>query len=262
MATIDTVTDAQSLGIPTVTNQPSDAAWTTEIATVTQDTTLTLGRRDLTPNLLTKLVTISIRMLQLSSRAEAFAVERIGYKMAVAQENAFFNGSGSGQPMGVFTASNNGIPISSDVVVSDASSTNISADLLIKAKYALKQPYLASNTVAWAFSRAALAQIRLLKDQYGRYLLVDGGGLGSAPDTILGIPYKISEYVPSTFTAGSYVGILGDWKNYRIVDCLAMQIQRLVEAFALQNEVGLLARFWTDGAPTLAESWARLQLHP
>ena len=260
MATIDTVTDAQSLGIPSVTNQPSDALWTSEVGPVTPDASMALGRRDLTPNLLSKLITISLRLLQVSSRAEALVNERLGYKFAVAQENAFLNGSGIGQPLGVFTASPNGIPASSDVVVSASGSTQITADLLIAAKYAIKQPYLASPTVAWAFSRQMTAQIRLLKDNYGRYLWVDGGGLTSAPEMILGIPNKISEYVPSVLTSGSYVGILGDWKNYRIVDCLAMQIQRLVEAFALNNEVGLLGRFWTDGCPVLPEAWARLKL--
>jgi HK97 family phage major capsid protein len=261
MATVETVMDAQSLGVRQITTQPSDAAWTTEIGTTTADTAFAFGRRDLTPQLLAKLITVSLRMLETSRDVEPLVNERLAYKFAVAQENAFFNGSGSGQPLGVFTASANGIPTAQDFVVSNNSSVAFNPDLLVSARYQIKQPYLASKSAAWAFSRTAIGQIRLLKDSYGRYLWVDGGGFASAPDTIVGIPVMISEYCPSTFTAASYVGILGDWSYYRIADLMQMQIQRLTELFAGTHEVGFLGRQWLDGSPVLGEAFVRLQLH-
>jgi HK97 family phage major capsid protein len=260
MATVETVTDAQSLGVRQILTQPSDAAWTTEVATTSADTALAFGRRDLTPQLLAKLVNVSIRMLEASRDVESLVNERLAYKFAIAEENAFLNGTGSGQPLGVFTASANGIPTSQDYVCSNASSVVINPDLLVSARYQLKQPYLASKKAAWCFSRTAIGQIRLLKDSYGRYLWVDGGGFASAPDTICGIPVMISEYAPATFTSASYVGILGDWSHYRIADVAMMQVQRLTELFAANHEVGFLARRWLDASPVLAEAFVRLKL--
>ena len=41
-----------------------------------------------------------------------------------------------------------------------------------------------------------------------------------------------SEWAPSTFTTGQYVGLLGDFRHYWIADALSMQIQRLNELYA------------------------------
>ena len=262
MAKIETVKTAQSLGVRQVTTQPSDAAWTTEIGVTNPDTAMGFGQRALTPNLLAKLINVSIRTLQIASDVTSLVDERLAYKFAVAEENAFLNGSGTNQPLGVYTPSASGIPTSTDSVVSTSGApTVISPDLLIGAKYNLKQPYLEGPSVAWVFSRPVASAIRLLKDSYNRYLWVDGGGLASAPSTLLDVPVKISEYSPSVLTNSAYVGILGNFSYYEICDVEEMEIQRLVELFAGNHEVGFLGRRWLDGAPVLGEAFTRLILH-
>ena len=52
---ITTVTDAQKLGIRKRITDMSDANWTTEVAAVTEDTSMTFDRRDLEPQLCSKL---------------------------------------------------------------------------------------------------------------------------------------------------------------------------------------------------------------
>jgi HK97 family phage major capsid protein len=258
----ETVKTAQSLGVRQITTQPSDAAWTTEIGITTPDSSLAFGRRDLFPNLISKLITVSLRLLQTAPDAVPLVNERLAYKFAIAEENAFFNGTGTGQPLGVFTPSSNGIPTSQDTVVSTSgATTTLSADLLIGAKYSLKQPYLTGPSVCWFFSRPVIQQVRLLKDLYGRYLWVDGGGLASAPDTLEGLPVKISEYAPAALTSGSYVGILGNFSYYQICDVEEMQIQRLVELYAGTHEMGFMGRRWLDASPVLGEAFTRLILH-
>ena len=69
-----------------------------------------------------------------------------------------------------------------------------------------------------------------------------------------------SEWAPSTFTTGQYVGLLGDFKHYWIADALSMQIQRLNELYAETNQDGFIARYEGDGAPALAEAFARVAL--
>jgi HK97 family phage major capsid protein len=70
----------------------------------------------------------------------------------------------------------------------------------------------------------------------------------------------MSEYAPNTFTTGLYVGLIGDWSQYWIVDALDLTIQRLVELYAETNQTGFIGRMETDGAPVLAEAFARVKL--
>jgi HK97 family phage major capsid protein len=84
--------------------------------------------------------------------------------------------------------------------------------------------------------------------------------LGGTPDRILEVPYVMSEYAPSTFTTGLYVGIIGDFSFYWIADSLKLEIQRLDELYAVTNQVGFIGRSETDGLPVLAEAFARVKL--
>jgi HK97 family phage major capsid protein len=60
-------------------------------------------------------------------------------------------------------------------------------------------------------------------------------------------------------TTGQYIGIVGDFSKYEIVDALDIEIQRLVELFALTNQVGFISRAETDGMPGLAEAFVRIK---
>jgi HK97 family phage major capsid protein len=101
--------------------------------------------------------------------------------------------------------------------------------------------------------------ISKLKDGEGRYLWQQGLAAGQ-PDTILNLPVNESEYAPSTFTTGKYVGILGNFQFYWIAELFGMEIQRLNELFAATSQVGFIGRMWADGAPVLEEAFARVKL--
>lgn len=199
LCTIETVTNAASLGVRQMTTQPSDAAWTGEITQVTPDSSMVLARRDLYPQILTKLVNISIRLLQAAPDAESIVLDRLNYKIAIASENGFLNGSGSGQPLGVFTASSNGVPTSQDVVSSVSLSKMFTADDLISALYNIPQQYQQSEKFAWIMHRSVVGVVRKLKDSMGQYLLQTGIAANRG-DLLLGFPLKQSEYAPSLNT--------------------------------------------------------------
>ena len=80
------------------------------------------------------------------------------------------------------------------------------------------------------------------------------------PDRLLNLPYMESQYAPNTFTTGLYVGILGDFKFYWIVDALDMTVQRLIELYAETNQVGFIGRAECDGMPVLEEAFVRVKL--
>jgi HK97 family phage major capsid protein len=258
-----TVTDAQKLGVRKMVTDMSDANWTTEVAPVTEDTTMAFDRRDLEPQLCSKLAKASIRTLLLSNDAESIINQELGYKFGVTEEKAFLTGNGTGQPLGVFTASASGISTARDVTA--ATTTSFTADNLIDMKYSLKQGYQQDAATAWVLSRTAVKLARKLKvasTTGGNDLeyIWQPGITGGAPDRILDIPYYMSEYAPATFTTGLYVAVLGCFRFYKIAQVQEMMIQRLVELYSGTNEIGFIARRWVDGAPILEEAFSRLKL--
>lgn len=247
---------AASMGAPRLTADPDDADWTAEIATGSEDSTMAFGARELKPHPLAKRIKISNKLTRMYSGIDALVRDRLAYKFAVSQEQAFLTGSGSNQPLGVFTASANGISTGRDISTGNAA-TAPTFDGLISAKYGLKADYW--NRADWIFHRDTLAVISKLKDGDGQYIWRDSVRDGE-PDRLLGRPVYSSEYAPNTLTSGLYVGILGDFSNYWIADALDMQVQVLNELYAETNQIGYIGRLETDGAPVLEEAFVRVKL--
>jgi len=256
-ATKFTLTRAASLGIPTLEEDPADADWTTELATGNEDSTMEFGKREFEPSPFAKRIKISKTLINKSAlNIEDIVRQRLAYKFAVTEEKAYMTGNGTGKPLGLFTASADGIPTSRDVS-EDNTATAITFDGLINAKYSLKQQYLAR--ASWIFHRDALKQLAKIKDKENRYIWEQSVQAGQ-PDRLLGRPFYMSEFAPNTFTAGQYVGIIGDYSFYYIADALDLQMQRLVELYAETNQVGYIARKEGDGAPVMPNAFARVQL--
>lgn len=255
-ANVQQVSTAESLGRPSLENDPADPTWTSELAIGTEDSTMSFGMRELNSHPLAKYIKVSRKLLRKVPGAEALVRDRLAYKFAVTMENAYLNGDGAGQPLGLFTASDSGVPTSRDVSTGNTT-TSIKFDGLMEAKYTLKSQYW--RAARWLFHRDAVKQIAKLKDGEGQYIWQSSVREGQ-PDMLLGFPVYVSEYVPNTFTTGLYVGILGDFSHYWIADALEMEIQRLDELFAATNQVGFVGRWESDGMPVLAEAFVRVTL--
>lgn len=259
LATIYPLPKAESLGAPVLDTDIGDPTWTAEIGAASEDSDMAFGRRELTPTPIARLIKVSNKLLRAASiDAESLVVQRLVYKFATVQEYNFLLGDGSGKPMGVFVAATAGLGISTDRDVSTGNtSTGITTDGLIEAFYGLKAQYRKRAT--WIFHRDAIKKIRKLKDGEGQYIW-QLGLQADRPPTILGAPYCESEYCPNTFTSGQYVGIVGDFSNYWIAESLSMQIQRLIELYAVTNQVGFIGRMEVDGMPALEEAFSRVTL--
>jgi HK97 family phage major capsid protein len=261
LATVMTLVTAATLGVPTRDVDIADSDWTSELNTGNEDTVLAFGKRELQPHPLAKRIRVSNKLLRAGALdVESIVKDRLAYKFAITQEKAFLLGSGAQQPLGVMVPTTNGAGISTARDVQSTTAGSLTADGLINAKYFLKPNYWAN--ARWIFHRFIIQKIRQLKDSNGQYLWTPGGiGQASltvgAPDTIVQLPYLVSEYMPNTVTSGLYVGILGDFSFYWIVDALSMQLQRLVELYAVSNQTGYIARAELDGAPVLEEPFVR-----
>ena len=247
---------AQSLGYPTRTARMAAAVWGTEIAAPTADTTLAFGKKEFKPNPATAEILVSNTLIRNAPNVDGIIRAELAYAFAELLENAYMTGSGASQPLGLFTASVDGITVARDVSTGN-SATEIKIDGLIEAKYAVKEQYQAN--AEWIFSREAVKLIAKLKDSDGQYIWQPSLSLG-VPDLILGKKVNMSEHAPHVFTSGLYVGLYGDLKNYWIVDSLALEIKALFELYARTNQVDYIARLETDAQPVIVEAFARVKL--
>jgi HK97 family phage major capsid protein len=255
-ANVIAVPNADSLGLVSLDNDPADPTWTHELDIGTEDSNMSFGKRELQPHPLAKHIKVSRTLLRKAPSVEAVVEQRLGYKFSVAGENAYLNGTGAREPLGVFTASDLGISTSRDVSTGNDSDSP-TFDGLIEAKYTLKTQYWAR--ARWMFHRDGVKKIAKLKDGNGQYIWRESVRVGE-PDRVLGFPTFMSEYAPNTFTANQYVGVLGDWSYYWIADSLMMDFQRLLELFVATNQVGIVGRLESDGMPVLEEAFVRVKL--
>ncbi|PWV66007.1 phage major capsid protein [Plasticicumulans acidivorans] len=244
------------MGAPSLDNDPDDADWTSEVRTGSEDSSMAFGRRKLIPQPLAKRIKVSEDLL-MATDAERIVNDRLRYKFDLAQEKAFLFGNGVKQPLGLFVASNDGIPSARDYSTGNTA-TAITVDGLLTAKYALKAPY--RRKAGWLFHRDGISAVSKLKDTAGQYLWQPSKREGE-PDMLLGHRIDESEWVPNTFTTGLYVGLFGDISYYWIAEAGAsVGLKRLNELYAENNQVGFIGRRYIDGAPVLAEAFARVKL--
>jgi HK97 family phage major capsid protein len=253
------VVGAASLGVPTLDSDASDAEWTTELSSGNADSQMSFGKRELKPRDLVKKILASNKLLRASGiDAEAEVMENINYILSITQEKAFLTGTGVNQPLGIFTASSDGISTARDVSAGNTA-TAVTMDGLKAAKWSLKGGYL--KDAEWIFHRDVMLQIDQIREGSGtgQYLWQPSTVAGQ-PDRLLNIPLNISEYAPNTLTANQYVGALVVLRYYWIADGLDMQVQRLVELYAATNQTGFHVRAECDGAPVLEEAFVRVKL--
>ena len=256
-ATVYQVANADTLGIPTLEANPADAAWTSELATGNADSTMAFGKRELKPKPLAKRLLISNTLIRKVPSVETLVRDRLAYVFGITFEQACLTGAGATGPLGVFTASDDGISTGRDVSTGNAA-TYPQYDGLIEAKYSVKTQYWPRAT--WLFNRSCVKLLAKLKNGEGDYIWRESVRVGE-PDRLLGHPVTMSEYAPSTYTASQYVGIFGDWKaGYWIADALTLTFQVLSELYALTNQVAIIGRLESDGAPVLEEAFARVKL--
>lgn len=255
-AQVERLVSADSLGRPTLDTDPSDADWTSELATG-NETDMAFGKRELRPNPLAKRIKASNKLMRISTTPiEQLVRDRLAYKFGITLEKAYLLGDGVNKPLGIFTASSDGISTARDVATGNTA-TAPTFDGLIEAKYALKPAYW--NNAKWMFHRDCVKTLAKIKNNDGDYIWKESVRVGE-PDTILNLPVFMSEFVPNTFTTGKYVGALGDFSYYQIVDALDMQIQRLNELYAETNQTGFIGRYEGDGMPLLEEAFVRVKL--
>ena len=157
---------------------------------------------------------------------------------ALGENDAFINGSGSGQPQGILTSIGSDGP----AYVASSTASTLTADGLIDLAYALPSQY--ERNAKWYFAKSTEKVIRKLKTDDKQYLwpvVSNVGNFGPVNRDLLGFPTVREEFVPA-IAANDYPIIFGDMMGYMIVDRVGFSIQRLSELYAETNVTLLLAR--------------------
>jgi len=182
---------------------------------------------------------------------ESFLATEFGRRLGKLEEEAFVNGSGSGQPTGVVGGSTLG---------TTANATNaITSDELTDLHYSLGRAY--RSRASWLMADSTVKMIRKLKtgvSSDNTYLWQAGLQAGE-PDQIFGRPVYVSEYMPAA-TTGLKAILFGDFSYYYIGDRDAMSMQRLVELYAANGQIGFRQFKRTDGKLALATAVNHLKL--
>lgn len=250
------ISSADAIMAPKLTNRMAAAVWTSELGAPSTDSTLDFGGMRLTPHPLAKEILVSKPLLRKVPDAESIVRGELARVVAEANENAFLTGTGAEQPLGVFTASSDGISTSRDVS-SGNTITSIKFDNLKEIEFTLKQQYHAS--ARWLMHRDVAKQLAKLKDGDGQYIWQRNVTMGEQ-NMLMGYPVILSEFAPNTLTTGKYVAILGDFSNYWIVDALDAQIARAEELYIRQNQDLFVIRMETGGGPVREEAFVRSKL--
>ena len=182
---------------------------------------------------------------------ENYILTQFGKALSNAEEDAFINGTGVGQPLGILAETGG-----AQVGVTSASSTKVTADEIINLVYSLKRPYR-KNAVFLA-NDVCVAELRKLKDNNGQYLWQPSLQAGE-PDRVLGYKVYTSPYFPVP-TAGGTAVAFGDFSYYNIGDRGTRSFAELKELFAGNGMIGFVAKERVDGKLVLPEAVKLLQM--
>lgn len=168
---------------------------------------------------------------------ENYIITQFGKALANAEEDAFFNGDGTGKPLGLFAEVGGGT-VAKTV-------TSVKSDDVIDLVYALKRPY--RKNAAFIINDKNLSSLRKLKDNNQAYIWQPSYQAGE-PDRLLGYPVYTSAYAPEDGIA------FGDYSYYNIGDRGSRSFSELRELFAGNGMIGFVAKERVDGKLILPEA--------
>ncbi len=160
---------------------------------------------------------------------EGWLANKVSDILTRTENAAFVNGTGAGQPRGIFT-----YPVSTttdatrawgtfEYIPTGADGDLTSADCLFNIVQEMKTGYL--QNAQWLTRREVVAKVRKLKDSQNRYLWEPSLQKGT-PQTLLEYPITIAQDVPA-IADNSLSMAFGDFQQgYQIVDRLGITVLR------------------------------------
>jgi len=197
---------SQTLGLNRLTGSPV-AYWTDEYATKAT-TSAEFAQKTLTAYKLVCRLPASHELVQDANiNIIEFIIELFAEAIARAEDDAFFTGTGVGQPRGVTI----------ETITNQSAGATLDFDDIIALIHLLPQAERGSTSAAFVGNSSTLRLLRQVKDTNGDYIWrIDGGATTSGqqkrlPDMVYGYPY----YEQNDLGDELY---FGNWKKYIIGD--------------------------------------------
>ncbi len=183
---------------------------------------------------------VSIELLQDSAlNIEQILEDALARRIARITAKHFTNGTGTGQPEGVLTASSLG------ATGAAGQTDSVTYDDFVELEHSVDPAYRNSGC-RWMFHDQTLKVIKQLKDADGRPLWVPGL-TSNAPSQILDYPYTVNQDMPQMAASATSI-LFGDFSRYLIRDVMVIQMMRFDDsAYAKKGQRGFLAFYRGDG---------------
>jgi HK97 family phage major capsid protein len=173
-----------------------------------------------------------------------FIADRLGERMGRAKSNAFTTGAGTTAPMGLSTI----IKATAALQVAPASNTAISGDDIINLMFSLDPAYASKPQTRWMLNNLMLRNIaRLTVGATDDRPLWQQGLAQGMPNTILGVPYLLNNYMDSTTALNKLSLIYGDMKAYWIRQVADRRVNIVRERYAEFDQIGVVMWERLDG---------------
>lgn len=250
IADVMPATDAQ-MTIPIDANLPT-AYWVDEAAVITASSP-TSTYKSVAANKVAVIVKISDELLADSAfNLEPYIVGQVGAAFNLATEDAYINGTLSGQPTGFLGDSTLGL--TSSVAAAITTSDILSLYASLGAQYRGNATFLAGD--------GTLTGLLGLCNPSGQYIFQAGDIVKGVPDILMGRPLKFSPKMPGNgaLTGGQKALAFGDFKYYKILDRTNMTAQRLNELYAGNGQVGFKFTMRTDGVLLFGDAIKHLKI--
>lgn len=231
--------DGRPLEIPTLDDTSNVGAILAEnTADTEQDLTFGIVRLD-AYKYSSKLIRVSTELLQ-DAQVDVEGIVRgaMGERIGRIVNQHLTVGTGSGQPNGIVTGSSAG--------VTAAANNAITFDELMDLMHSVDPAYRGSPRVRWMLHDTTLKAVRKLKDSNGQYIWDMGDVRGTAPATILGVPYVVNQDMPTIGSQTKSI-LFGDFSRYLVRRVRDVSIARLVERYAEYHQVGFVGIARYDG---------------
>lgn len=235
------IADVMQISNPTdiaVSGTEPTAYWADEEGAYT-DSSPTLTKISLTPHKIIAMVKASDEILEDAAfDVAAYISERSGIAIGRECDAQFFGGDGAGKPTGVKS--------SASVGVTSSATNSIAYSEIVNLFTSVTSPYRTNGK--FVVSDAALRSIMLLQDGASQFVFQPSYTEG-VPNMLLGKPMYTTANLEDV-AAGKIPVLFGDFSYYKIAIRKALTMQRLVELYAGNGQVGFRFTMRVDGKLT------------
>src|SRR5262245_19803287 len=251
LANTITTDSGETIQVPTVSAH-GVATWTAENAAYTASDE-TFGQVALNAFKAGRTVIVSEELLtDAAFGLDSYLAQELGESIGVLEETAYAVGDGTGKPLGI-AAATSGVSVSQ---AATGNATSFTYAALLNFIYVL--PYQYRRNAAWIFSDSGVKNLYGMVDGQQRPLW-NVNVASSGPDTFLGYPVYTSPDLAAV-AASAKSGLFGDFRRgYMIRRVNGFSLQRQVELYSNNGQVGFRGFERVDGRVVLADAMRVLQ---